>query len=105
MNPDRFANIPTEVCWHSGQLVRSHEGQLIDHDCWRAQLHRIEMEYCSDGRLRIHKKGMKGNNPNPGELDAFLMLAFLELGKRKVKFHYEGGGRLGDDFWDDLEED
>lgn len=57
------------------------------------------MEYCSDGKLRVHKKGMKGNNPSSGELDAFLMLAFLELGKKRVKFHYEGSGRLDDKFW------
>lgn len=73
---------------------------ITDHDCLKAELPRIEMEYCSDGRLRIHKRGMKENNPSPDESDA-LMLAFLELSKKHVKFHYEGGGGLGEDFWDE----
>lgn len=64
---------------------------MIDHDCWRAQLPKIEMEYLANGRLRVHKEGIKGNNPNPDESDAFLMLSLLELGKERVKFHYEGG--------------
>lgn len=99
-HPERFANIASEGYWDLGQLVKKHGIQLTDDDCWKVQLLKIEMEYRSDGRLRVHKKGTKGNNPSPDESDS-LMLAFLKLGKKSVKFHYEGGGGLGEDFWDD----
>ncbi len=49
------------------------------------------MKYCSDGRLRVHKRGMKEKNLSSDESDAF-MLAFLEFGKKCANFDYEGNG-------------
>jgi len=97
LKPETFLNIVSEGCWYLTDLVRKHEARSTDNDCWRTQAPRIEMKYCSDSRLRVHKKGMKENNPSSDESDA-LILSFLELGKKKVKFHYEGGGGLGEDF-------
>ena len=65
------------------------------------------MEYLANGKLRVHKTGMKGKALSPDESDS-LMLAFLETEakKKQVKWEYQGGGGLGPDFWgDEGEED